>query len=309
MGCPSTPEHPVRDTPAVAREPQRPDDNDHQHSHRRRQDWIGKTNALAAVLQIATVLFAALAVITAWLQANEASRQADEARRQADIAQEALVEARRQADIAQEALVAADRPWVKVVGLSDVSITVHEHMVTLFAKVNVTNTGHSPAQGTFVKTKLLANASMDESTQAATALCRGFIEGEYIGPTYELIFPDEDRVLLDTTGIDMNSIIRKRHEEIQELFELNRSTYGNKKAEEFRAQAAAAPPSAYFDLIGCINYEVPIGHAIGQTAFAYGVYKACEGPTGRCAFDMTKPKVFEGKDLKIREPISGTFAR
>ena len=50
-------------------------------------------------------------------------------------------------------------------------------MVILFAKVNVTNTGRSPGQETFLKTKLLANASLDESTQAANALCRGFKKG------------------------------------------------------------------------------------------------------------------------------------
>jgi hypothetical protein len=294
MNPPSTLEHPVGDTPAAASESQRPDDN-HQRSGRRKRDWIEKINAWAPVFQIATVPVAVLAVIVSWLQANEASRQADEARRQADIA--------------QEALVVADRPWVKVVGLSDVSIRVEEHVVTLFAKVNVTNTGRSPAQETFLKTKLLANADLDESTQAANALCRDFIEGKYISPTYQLIFPKEDRVLSDITGIDMKSIVSNRHKEIQELFESNKSMFGNKKAEEFRVQAEAVPPFAAFHMVGCINYKIPTGLAIGQTAFVYGVYRPCESPTGLCAFSMTETGVFEGDDLQIQEPITGTFAR
>jgi len=256
-----------------------------------RRKWVRseKINAFAAIGQVLSALFAAFVVIVSWQGANEA---------------------RRQADVAQQALIAAERPWVKVVGLSDVRVTVREDMVSFFAKINVTNIGRSPAQGTFVRTRLLANASIDEGAQAANALCRDFIEGKYYSPTYELIFPDEDRILWDTALIYVHSISRENKKRIQEEFQLNRSAYGDEKAEEFRTQAAAAPLVAGLSLIGCVNYMIPIGRVVGQTAFVYAVNQAC-GKEQRelCAFYMTKPGVFEGKDVIIREPISGTFAR
>ena len=74
-------------------------------------------------------------------------------------------------------------------------------------------------------------------------------------------------------------------------------------------RAEIVPPFATFDIAGCINYTIPTGHALGQTAFVYGVYRPCEGPTGLCAFSMTETGVFEGDDLQIQEPITGTFTR
>jgi hypothetical protein len=272
---PPTPKHPGAPT-AVIIGNQYPGDSDQQRTQRRKWRRSEILSAISAIAALAGSTFAVVALVAAW---------------------QAVSEARRQADIAQEALIIVDRPWIRVVGLSDVRLEVREHGAALTTKIKVKNIGRSPAQRTLAITRLITQRSIDDEAQEAVFLCRQS-EGGYAS-FGELLFPNEERVFDWRLLIDMQSI-RLDNERIR----------GHKVAEDGRENAESVPLFAAFSLIGCVIYAIPSRNFAGQTAFIYGINFAC-GTEGRelCAFDMAKPAVFEGRDVAIWEPSGGTFAR
>ena len=222
----------------------------------------------------------------------------------------AFTETRRQADTAQEALIAADRPWIKVLGLSAPEVEIRDGGVFLNARLSVKNIGRSPAQHTHVRARLQADGSAIDEARDAEAFCR---EAAVRGIPFveSLIFPDDDRALAVHALADVRIIAQHWRDRIERDFQMARSAFGDDPvAERRRAERLSYPVRVGLTLIGCITYVIPTGRSYGQTAFIYGFNRNCGlGPYGECSFEMEEEGTHEGDALVMREAIGGAFAR
>lgn len=221
----------------------------------------------------------------------------------------AFTEARRQADTAQEALIAADRPWIKVVGLSDVHVNVGVGAVVVFARVAVKNIGRSPAQHTYLDTALLADSSLDEQNARAALVCRDAEKAGY-PPQEQLVFPDDAPTLSDVATIRIGTIKEERDRRLRQDFEMADRIIPDETAEDRLRARVAQPLRAGLTIVGCVTYAVSARRVVGQTAFVFGLDHACgEGPWVVCSFDMTAPGEYEGSAVAVHPAVGGAFAR
>ena len=152
----------------------------------RRQIWFNAATTLAAVLA---------AIAAAW--ALNFSRQAVE---QAQV----------QAEISRLALLNADRPWVRVEGLSSAELRVLDTYVFVITDIRVKNIGHSPAGHAFAEARLLVSDLGGGGQEEAESVCGEAIRQGY--PSFDrLLFPDKETDLRVTTGaVSLKSIVDAR---------------------------------------------------------------------------------------------------
>jgi hypothetical protein len=224
---------------------------------------------------------------------------------------ESVAEARRQANIAQAAYIAADRPWIKVAQPPRVRLDVRDGIVWFRTDVEVQNIGRSPAQHTCFHTELLPDASLDEQAAAAENLCQRAAAAGY--PSDErLVFPNDQNTLWDITGISIETVREKRNRKLEWEENAAREMFGEVPSvvEDRLREQRVLPLRASFTLVGCITYAVSPRRVVGQTAFVYGINRACGlGPLGICTFDMNPPATYSGDDISVRSQIGGAFAR
>lgn len=222
---------------------------------------------------------------------------------------QAVEVARNQTLIAESALIASNRPWVKITDLTVVRLDVDRDFVSLSANVAVKNVGASPAPRTFIRTKLFPDGSVIDEGREAEAMCRETVASGY--PPFEaLVFPNEAHDFFEVSTVAMELIRKRRNDRIRGEYVANQPVFGEEFAQQHRREAEAIPLRAAFTLIGCAAYIVPVGSFAGQTAFIYSIYFNCgEGPFGSCTFDMTRHAIYGAKDVKVGEPVGGTFAR
>lgn len=217
--------------------------------------------------------------------------------------------AQEQARVAREALVAADRPWIKVIGLSEPRLDIKTDNVFFNARLDVKNIGRSPAPRTSVRTKLLPDAIPKDEAGEAETLCREAVARRI--PWREIsVFPDDGRSVAIDADANMESIAEDRRTMVERDFERLRQGLDDESALERRALLLSFPLRAAFTLVGCVAYEIPTGRAHGQTAFIYRVSRECgAGPSVYCSFEMSEPMVHKGEALSIRENWTSAFAR
>ena len=219
---PPTPEHPHPATlTAASGHEHSSDSNQHRPEGRKwgRGEIIG---AVSAAATLAGSAFAAGALVAAL---------------------EAVSETRRQANVAQAALVNADRPWIKVVGVSVISLKISSVGAALTSKINIRNVGRSPAEYTSVRSELVANSNIIDDANEAVFLCRRAAKAER--PLDDrLVFPDEGGSLFDISFVNMDSINRSIEKEAIDGRDAMRRGFGDKTAENYWKWAKESPPIA-----------------------------------------------------------------
>jgi len=261
-----------------------------QHRRQERRYWL-----TSVLLTFAVAIGAGLSAMYAYNAVKAGQDQAQAARDQTYIA--------------ENALIAANRPWIKVTGLEIVRLEIRTDSVIVTANVGVKNVGASPAPRTFIRTKLLPEGSVTDGGLQAEATCQEAVANGF--PPFEaLVFPNEAHAFFEASIADMRAIRNSRNDRIREGYEASLPIFGETLARAYKAEEEAVPLHASLTLIGCAVYNIPVGQFAGQTAFVYTLNHNCgKGPFGTCAFDMTKPAIYTDQNVKVGEPVGGTFAR
>lgn len=165
-----TPENFLTAGPATVPSHQNSPDG-HQQGYQRRQ-WSRSEifSAISTAATFAGSAFTAGALIAAILAVNEA---------------------RRQADTAQQALIAVDRPWIKVIGVSNVRLEIDKFGIRLATMIDVKNIGRSPAPQTWIATKLITHRSIIDEGIEADLICSEMYEHRF-DLRQILVFRDEE---------------------------------------------------------------------------------------------------------------------
>ena len=279
--------------------------------HRRREGRYWLTSLL---LSLAVAIGAGFSARYAFKAASEAHEQAVQARRQAD-------EAGRQVGIAAQALVATDRPWIKIISVSDpkLEISTQYGYVSFGITVKVSNVGRSPAGSVTIDSKLLTPWSdkpwvgPDGSAPVEVkAFCHG-VEGQPESIFFEsLLFPGDEDPREASASLTTNDIRAARDAAIRGSYLgwLGVPRQDREKLDTM-AQELATPTISSFILIGCVTYRIPSGQALGQTSFIYEVdRRECRDDPAKCGgFDITRPALYSDADLSVKPAGGGTYAK
>jgi len=254
-------------------------DQEHQRAERFYWRVNSITAAVATGAAIAAAVFAAGAYNASW---------------------QGVAEARRQADIARAALITGDRPWIRVIGLSNVHLHISVDHVTLSFNVDLKNVGRSPAKEVFVDTTLLADGGFTEHADHAASICKNARANGY-DPAKGLIFPDAVEPRWETAHITAGEVITINNQAIMEEVVNMKRIYGQAAAKEREAELRSRPYYLSPVIIGCVTYNIPVGDVIGQTSFIFNVYRACGARSKRCTFAIERATSFKPDELSVAE--------
>ena len=228
----------------------------------------------------------------------------------------------------------AQRPWIKLEKIEPTSLTSDDaYGVSFWAKVIVSNVGHSPAQNVSVTADLLIqdfDLSSDEDMRAA---CRRGDTGSWIIPGRP-IFPGQTQAIggdvSSSWDIEIDRVRNARLARISSMYNTKAADGDAAKARAYAYATAKFPFFAPIALVGCINYRSPDNKALYQTSFMFdleandgsaplpllsGVMPVIRPPTPSpsdpevmVVHPTEVQRIVRGNQIKLTVPLFSTFA-
>ncbi len=163
----------------------------------------------------------------------------------------------------------AQRPWVKLESSQPDSLTSDDaYGVSFWAKVVVSNVGHSPAQNVSVTADLLIRDFDPSINEGMKAACQKGDTDSWIIPG-QPIFPGQTQTIngdgLTSWIIDIHRIRNARLGRINNTFNNKAATGDTMRAAAWANEIAKFPFFAPIALVGCINYRSPDNRILYQT--------------------------------------------
>ena len=228
----------------------------------------------------------------------------------------------------------AQRPWIKLEKIEPTSLSSDDaYGISFWAKVIVSNVGHSPAQNVSVTADLLIRDFDLSSDEGMKAACRKGDTGSWIIPGRP-IFPGQtqavDGDVSTSWDIDIDRVRNARFARINRMYNAKAAKGDTVKARAYADASAQFPFFAPIALVGCINYRSPDNKLLYQTSFMFdleagdgsasfpllsGVMPVIRYPTPSPSdpevlmlYPTEAQRILRGDQIKLAVPLYATFA-
>jgi hypothetical protein len=207
------------------------------------------------------------------------------------------------------------RPWVRLTKVIPLYLLVQETGIIIGLEYHAKNIGHSPAEGVYTTGKVFPELLLTDQNTAARAVCessRAIFEDNPYGKNLEhlqsIVFPNEERQIKQVGGliIRTDEIIQSKIRGIELQYKESIPYIGEEQAAAKRerelAELKTNPIFSAFYIVGCIIYAYRSGSALGKTAYVLDISRPCaESPVGKCAFEVSGHRDYEGGEMRVSE--------